>query len=224
MSEAFQFSFGRLESYDEKDALYPMELVLAPESVLLPPHRHWYVPRVFQQGDSSSCVGQSWRAELEGSPHPLKESEGPDALSIYAEAQKIDPWAGEEPRIKGTTVRAAAKVLQDLGYIAHYYWASNAETARKFVLSQGPVVIGVRWREKMMTPDPGKPLVVKGPVIGGHAVLVCGYSEVSRCFRIQNSWGRGWGTLGRSWLRYDDLEWLLTEGGECACATEKPRE
>ena len=38
---------------------------------------------------------------------------------------------------------------------------------------------------------------------GGHAMIAVGYDDTRKAFRIQNSWGRGFGEGGYSWLGYD---------------------
>jgi hypothetical protein len=38
--------------------------------------------------------------------------------------------------------------------------------------------------------------------VGSHAMVLIGYDEGRQAFRLQNSWGRGWGDGGRAWLSY----------------------
>lgn len=40
------------------------------------------------------------------------------------------------------------------------------------------------------------------PPLGGHAVLVVGYSDRRQSFLVRNSWGPRWGLRGYFWLRY----------------------
>lgn len=40
---------------------------------------------------------------------------------------------------------------------------------------------------------------------GGHAVLICGFSDSMKCFKIQNSWGTEWGIGGYFWMPYSFL-------------------
>jgi C1A family cysteine protease len=46
------------------------------------------------------------------------------------------------------------------------------------------------------------PLLNEQP-IGGHAVLVSGYNQVTRRFKVRNSWGADWGDRGYFYLPYD---------------------
>ena len=38
---------------------------------------------------------------------------------------------------------------------------------------------------------------------GGHAMIAIGYDDARNAFRIQNSWGRGFGEGGYAWLSYE---------------------
>lgn len=40
-------------------------------------------------------------------------------------------------------------------------------------------------------------------VQGGHAVVLVGYSDSRRAFKVRNSWGSGWGQDGYFWMDYD---------------------
>lgn len=37
----------------------------------------------------------------------------------------------------------------------------------------------------------------------GHAMVAVGYDDARKAFRIQNSWGKGWGDNGYAWYAYD---------------------
>lgn len=39
-------------------------------------------------------------------------------------------------------------------------------------------------------------------LLGGHAIIICGYDDVAQRFTFQNSWGTGWGRQGRGTLPY----------------------
>jgi C1A family cysteine protease len=47
-------------------------------------------------------------------------------------------------------------------------------------------------------------------VVGGHAVLAVGYSDVKKAIQIQNSWGSNWGDSGFGWIPYEYIESGLT--------------
>ncbi len=45
-----------------------------------------------------------------------------------------------------------------------------------------------------------------GPHGGGHAMVIVGYDDARGAYRVQNSWGSGWGDQGYVWWDYADLE------------------
>jgi C1A family cysteine protease len=47
---------------------------------------------------------------------------------------------------------------------------------------------------------------VSGAELGGHCVLIIGYSEAEQCWICKNSWGIGWGVGGFCKIAYDDFK------------------
>jgi hypothetical protein len=214
-------AFGRLVSpVDSRDRTYPL---LAAQRTP-PPRKTWRFPHpVLDQGDRPQCVAYAWCAMLLASPitGALPEPETMFAASLYQEAQRLDDMPGEA--YEGTTVRGAAKALKARGLIASYRWAYTAADVVDFVLSTGPVVIGVDWSEAMSEPVRGDWIKPGGASLGGHAVLVIGADARGKRVRILNSWGASWGDDGRVWLATQDLDALLAKGGEACSAVEAPR-
>lgn len=208
---------GRLPSADERDAQYPLRrLLTAIPAVRV---RHWRTGPVLDQGQTSQCVGYAWRQYLNSAP--VMQSGGPAPDVIYKAAQHVDEWPGEA--YDGTSVRAGAKVLQSLGYLSAYYWATTAEEVRQHVLLNGPVVVGTDWLSGMFTVDSDGFMHLDGYMVGGHAWLICGYSSDKQAFRMINSWGReDFGEKGRAWIAFADFATLLARNGE-ACAAHELR-
>ena len=214
------YGLGRLPAIDERDHNFPMAAKLAVEEVL-PKHKYWRTGPVLNQGNTSSCVGHAWRGWLGSAP--LMTKKGPDAFAVYNEAQKVDEWPGEEPTVQGTSVRAGAKVLQDLGHIQEYVWAEDVATLKRWVLTKGTVVLGTLWYQEMFAPQRLGylwPNFSNEPV-GGHAYLCVGYSTWRRAFRFLNSWSRSWGDNGRFWMHEEVVGALLRDQGEACAAIEK---
>lgn len=206
---------GRRPAEDERDTRFQLRtLMRAIPSITL---RHWRTGPVLDQGNTSQCVGYAWRQWLTSAP--VMQSGGPVPESIYREAQKVDEWPGEG--YDGTSVRAGAKVLQDQGFITSYWWASNAEDVRDYVLQTAPVVVGTDWLSNMFHVDARGFLDVSGFPVGGHAWLICGYSTDKQAFRMINSWGKtDFGEAGRAWIRFSDFQMLLSRNGEACAAIE----
>lgn len=48
--------------------------------------------------------------------------------------------------------------------------------------------------------------VKKDKIYGAHAMLVVGYSDQYKAFKLVNSWGEGWGDQGFVWVDYEAFE------------------
>ncbi len=58
-----------------------------------------------------------------------------------------------------------------------------------------------------------------GDMVGGHALLITGYNDETKMFKIQNSWGSDWGINGCCYMTYDHISninfcfefWVITK-------------
>jgi len=79
---------------------------------------------------------------------------------------------------------------------------------RKCLISGKPIVIGIEIYSSFETPEVDKYGVVPMPnkatetLLGGHAILLVGFTDSSQIFKFQNSWGSGWGDNGYGYLPY----------------------
>lgn len=214
-------SFGRLENPDERDALFPVSAVL-PEADPFVTEKYWWDGGWWgNQGAASHCVAYSWMHFIadgpvvqEGMPAPLFTP-----AQFYHECQLRDPWPGTN--YPGTSVRTAAKVLQELGVIGEYRWAENSEEVAQTILNLGPMVAGTKWYADMAGPKPNGVVRPTGSSLGGHAYLLNGVDTKKKMFRIKNSWGRDWGKEGYAFITFRDFDSLLDNGGEICIAFEK---
>lgn len=213
------YRFGRHLAVDRRDERYSMPALIQLARGAPPLTKHWPIGPVLDQGATSSCVGHGWRQFLASSPNRHR-LQSPSALTIYRRAQLVDEWEGTD--YDGTSVRAGAKYLKELGLLpGGYLWARSLLQLELFVRSRGPVVIGVEWTEGMLETDPKGYIEPTGPELGGHCVMVCGYSHTRDAYRLVNSWGEGWGQRGRAWISADALsELLFTRWGEAVSALE----
>lgn len=190
--------------------------------------RLWALDTFLDQGQEGSCVGHGWAHELAAEPVSV-EMKSAHAIKIYREAQKRDPWPGEN--YEGTSVLGAAKYLVEQGCINSYLWAFSLEDAVRSIVNAGPVVIGVNWYTGMGNTDRDGYIHVSGEVRGGHCVVLVGFNPVwtfpesadrswanidlKRSYlTVHNSWGKTWGVVGRAKITLQDFDRLRKEQGE----------
>lgn len=134
------------------------------------------------------------------------------ALAFYADCTEADPFAGSWPvDDTGTDGLTACKVAKARGLISSY---RHASTLRGLVtmLQDGPVLLGVPWRERFFEPDRHHRIDPVGwadtAEAGGHEIEVVGVElwrndpdQLDRAvFRFANSWGTSWAEDGYAYF------------------------
>lgn len=105
------------------------------------------------------------------------------------------------------TVYAHAK--QSL--VTKYLRVPQTERYLKGTLAQGyAVVFGFTVYESFESNAVARTGLVPMPkpeevVVGGHAVLLCGYNDSNRVWVVRNSWGKDWGLNGYCYFPYEYL-------------------
>lgn len=230
---------GRIRMPDYRDHAFRMQIAPVP----IQAYKQWNEPPVLDQGSTSQCVVYSGFGYLQAGPVTNPISKLPWSFEqAYKICQQNDEWPGEA--YDGTSVRAIFKLFQKEGYVANYVWAPNAVAIQNWLAIKGPVVVGTDWTESMFetetfdAPGPqGKAEWCRlfperspreNPVVGGHAYLLIGVDTRRICpdgsigaARMQNSWGKGWGTGGRAYISLRDLDILIRNGGEACTAIEQ---
>lgn len=225
--------FGRLVSYDLRDAAHPMRAHLR----LIPPvtHKAWSTKPAVDQGDHPSCGGFSGLTLLQCGPVINDVHAIPDGERIYERANGMDEWS-PLPH-DGTSARGVMKALQSFGFITGYAWAGHVHDVCDWLLSKGPVIVGSVWTNSMMTPVGdaihGVPYIrvdrarVNDQDVEGHLWCAFGVHTTGKnpdgsvgYILMQNSWGTNWSHIGHAKITLDDLSVLLTAAGECVAPTE----
>lgn len=176
----------------------------------------WTGGKVLDQGAEGACVGFGTTGEYGASPVRGSISDYL-ALTVYRRAKEIDEYEGID--YSGTSVRAGMLVGREKGWWDGFKWAFNMDEL-KSALRIGPVVIGVNWYESMYEAPKGI-VRISGEIIGGHCLLLTGYSPNysgrGPTFRWRNSWGMNYGINGNGYISQDNLNNLLfVAGGEAA--------
>lgn len=205
-----------------------------------------YFPPIKNQGDEGSCVGFSTTASREFWEIYKKQNISIDLSErfIYEEAKKRDEWVGEN--YDGTSIRGAMKSLKAVGICEEKYWQyiplkkgnplngylENAALYKiieyqkiplKYIylreaLKRGPVTIGINVPETMFfVSEQGIVEKTESYDCGGHAMVLVGYNDSEKLFKVRNSWGTDWGDKGYCYFSYEFLEkiifsaWQITE-------------
>lgn len=165
-------------------------------------------------GDKPWAVEYAWRAAICDSGRELDLEYG----KFYRLCRQ------KERNGANTTVRAGAKVLQDMGMLSEYHWAFDAEDVITAVLTLGPVVMGTDWYAAMNYPSATGLIKLDGSKVGEHAYLINGVDLEKGTVRIKNCWGKTWGKGGYAHLAVESLEKLMWENGDgCYAALSKTR-
>lgn len=98
-----QHFFGRKKQFDTRSRAYPVRELLTTTE---PRSYTWRVPVLLDQALTPACVGFAWSAEAAARPVEVRGITDQDGLSVYARAQELDVWPGND--YEGTSVIAGA--------------------------------------------------------------------------------------------------------------------
>lgn len=184
--------------------------------------KYWVPGPILDQGREGACVAFADSGELSSSPTRVKSVDDAFALSLYQDVRATDRAMGNNFS-SGASTNAGAKTLQAKGYITEYRWAFSVEEIRAALITEGPVIIGIEWRDGMYYTKPNGLVDISGPVVGGHEILLNGYtprrklagdSVYRELFRWRNSWGADYGLNGHGFITAEDLATLMSRDGE----------
>lgn len=211
-------------SHDDRSLNYGIRPDI--RSNIMPVRKMWDEGVVLDQGSEGACVGFGWMGEylsqpVAPEPQPDVQLANSYAFTIYNDAKKIDEVPGEN--YQGTSVLAGAKVMKSRGFITEYKWCFSIDDIRDAIIQEGPVVIGIPWKDGMYKTDPNGVVKVSGKLVGGHCLVITGYDPEFQIgkrkyevYRWRNSWGTNYGVNGSGYIKATDLAKLLRGVGE-AC-------
>lgn len=211
---------GYRQKPDKRDANFPLSDLLVGAGTR-PVSKHWKSGSVLDQSNTNSCVGHAcYLLQVSEPVATVNPKLGP--FDIYVSARQQDEWTDNDFIDRGTSIRAGLSVLKNAGIISAYYQTQSGEVAREYAITKGPLVVGIRWPDSMLTPDANGVIKPRGVNGGGHAVFITSVQWKEKMLTIQNSWGTGWGKRGFAKISFSDFDRLLAEMGATAAAVVEP--
>ena len=108
--------------------------------------------------------------------------------------------------------------------IEAFYIENDIYTIKYWLTKNEPISVGISIYSNFMNINTSKTGKVNMPVetdefLGGHAVIICGFDDITKQFILRNSWGSHWGDNGYFYLPYDYITndelcgdlWVITK-------------
>ncbi|MEI6556793.1 MAG: C1 family peptidase [Rhodospirillaceae bacterium] len=143
-------------------------------------------------------------------------AEGCDGGSDIADALKLLRDLGTVPmtrfpyRETDCSRRPPADLKREAGAWRIQSWKTvdlaNPAAIKEQIAKGDPVVIGMYVNDAFSELTGAAVFRDTGRDGGGHAMVVVGYDDRKRAFRLINSWGREWGENGFGWVSYDSFK------------------
>lgn len=216
---------------DYRDYIYAPKL--PPAGGFPPSHRLVWMPGALDQGSLGSCTANAVAGLVHFDRIAQRElySWSPSRLFNYYNARAMQGW---ESLDTGAYIRDAVECAATLGNVQEdlypydiskfterpppaiydealkhksyiYRRVGQSVVEMKASLAEGyPFAFGFSVYENFNWSGPDVQMP-SGSLLGGHAVVCCGYDDAKQRFDFLNSWGGQWGTLGRGTIPYDYL-------------------
>ncbi|WP_125256789.1 C1 family peptidase [Brevundimonas fluminis] len=133
-----------------------------------------------------NLVAEHGAAPLSSMPYSRYDAQVSANAHAAAKRYRIDTWR---------TVNAQAPMEVKAQIAAGFPVMIGAEVDEGFSRLSGAQM----WRAH------------EGAVKGGHAMVVVGYDDARKAFRLINSWGTGWGDGGYVWVTYEHFVRVVRE-------------
>lgn len=196
---------GFLQRPKELDELpilkFSEDKFVAPDEILVPN----YCTHVEDQGSVPACAG--YAASQFAENILWRKNDYPpeiDPMMLYNYAKTIDG----SPDVAGTTLTAVLQALLDKGIfdksICSIRVLRNLDQVKYAIHKFGCCLLGMNISREWYLCNSNRPSIYgKGDqtLIGGHAVLCCGYTQ--ECLMIFNSWGIDWAHYGYGFITWE---------------------
>jgi hypothetical protein len=152
------------------------------------------------QGNTQQCAAYAMAGWLEHYRWKFDGiTEQIDPAPIYARAKEIDGYPG----VEGTTLQAVVQAAQDLKLLANVSGIrelTGPKKVKRALHRYGPILAAFSATDKWSQAKPNGWMENGGAYVGGHAGLLCGYSDDQKNDRpylsLQGSYGPGSGWQG----------------------------
>ncbi|MCX6560922.1 MAG: C1 family peptidase [Candidatus Aminicenantes bacterium] len=148
-----------------------------------------------------------------------------DAFAILSE-QGAATWADMPYNIADAASQPGAEIKQRAARYKIDFWrqvnAQDVKEVKAHLHAGFPVLIGANVDQAFIKHPAGTTWQSIGTVVGGHAMVVVGYDDARRAFRLMNSWGRDWADGGFCWVDYDLFRRVVNEAYVAKDARNSP--
>ena len=150
---------------------------------------------------------------------------GPSAVTLFSttgcSTELLTPYVSATVDSAGWSRGPTNRGIKEASnyVIFHHATCENVDDIRYALTFGIPVVIAVKVENAFQQHHGSDLYHWQGSGnLGNHALCVIGYDNQKQAFRVQNSWGQGWGDHGRFWVGYDEFQKLSgSERGKGWC-------
>jgi C1A family cysteine protease len=111
--------------------------------------------------------------------------------------------SGKDVACQASCADSSQRAYKIANYVSPTNYTKDV-AAIKRALQNGPLMTSLNVYADFMSYAGGVYKHVSGEYLGGHAISIIGYDDVSQSFIIRNSWGESWGEQGFGRVAYDD--------------------
>lgn len=210
-------------------------------------------PPIGDQGSFPSCVGWATAYAMKTQQEQRERNWGVNsaahqfsALYVYNQiqvpqggayttsalnllkGQGCDVIAGFNPGNVATMPGSASRAAAASYKIASWNSVMLSPRLIKTLLSQGrPIILGIKIKPDFDSLSAVNQIYdnSSGYSRGNHAICLIGYDDAKQAFKLQNSWGAGWGVGGYGWISYSlfgNADQTVFEAFETVDVTAEP--